>query len=511
MDGKLLVNSLISLRGSNLRIMYALLLKTNISDFLSSKAKGVLTKEGNEYSYKRINDEVRQLENIPDSILQVELFLEITKILKLKGRNYSVQEQLEEQCTIIINQIYEIQRKQDLAFRALNVRYAKLSQLQQLVIYYINNFFKEFDDKFKGFPLEQQLKFSNEIHVLINSHTDRNQEKIKSLLGEKDLTNEAIREFIISHGIRNIFIIIVEMKGFHYYFDAMALVTAYLSQNNENTISSSNNVFMLGICSTVAGITYHNNTSKKKILPTIIVQICLPYMFNNNHRIDITSFIQEWEKRLLHYIEVKDRLKNVTYKVNEVTRSVNKIEDLIQDYNRKISDGWDKIHNRKQVIKLALIENMEDLEINQTFQRHKQNYYSICDRIVGLRREKQRDKSFNIIKRIGKQFRNIPVILDIRALEKQRKLSMDILVEDLLHSNTSFMEEEKMAIEMIENEINKWGEKVKFAKEKKRSKEMMLKDLKQNLNNCIQQCKRLEKKNHGLRDLYINTSDLSKV
>ena len=67
MDGRILANSIVSLKGTDLRMVYALLCRKNLGQLLSSKTKGLFSKEGQDHFTKFLEDEVKKVENKEES------------------------------------------------------------------------------------------------------------------------------------------------------------------------------------------------------------------------------------------------------------------------------------------------------------------------------------------------------------------------------------------------------------------------------------------------------------
>src|SRR3954447_17640639 len=89
-DGQLLANSLMSLKGNDLKMVYILLCKTNMGQLLTSKTKDLFSKESIDHFSKHLIEEVKKIEHKADSLIQVELLLELTRFFKISGANYSV-------------------------------------------------------------------------------------------------------------------------------------------------------------------------------------------------------------------------------------------------------------------------------------------------------------------------------------------------------------------------------------------------------------------------------------
>lgn len=75
-------------------MVYALLIKTNIGYILSSKTKDIISKlskeESDNFTYY-LEQEVNKLRNVENQVLQVDLFLKMTRLLKSRGTKYKLE------------------------------------------------------------------------------------------------------------------------------------------------------------------------------------------------------------------------------------------------------------------------------------------------------------------------------------------------------------------------------------------------------------------------------------
>lgn len=151
MDGQILLNSLMSLKGTDLKLVYALLVKTSIGNLLSSKTKGLFSKDEHNYFMKHLEEQVKNLEHIEDHVLQVNLFLEITKCLQLRGTNYLLAKEIEGQCAVIVNEVYEQYKNQDKQFYSFVKGNESSSKLQQMIEFQMSKLGNKLDGSFQHF------------------------------------------------------------------------------------------------------------------------------------------------------------------------------------------------------------------------------------------------------------------------------------------------------------------------------------------------------------------------
>ena len=135
-------------------------------------------------SRRHLIEEVKKIEHKADSIIRVDLLLELTKFLKIPGANYSVKSEVEDQCKEIVREVYDQFQKQDKRFRVFTESAKHSSKLEQMVQFQMGKVFHELDGGFQDFSLEDQQTFSSQVNEYIQSLPEEtaktNQRKARS-------------------------------------------------------------------------------------------------------------------------------------------------------------------------------------------------------------------------------------------------------------------------------------------------------------------------------------------
>ena len=523
MDGMILANSLVSLKGIDLRMVYVLLQKTNIGNLISSKAKDFLSKDDIDHFTKHLEEEVKKIENVKDEILQVDLFLEMTKQLKLRGTKYTLPEELEDQCTNIINGVYALFQEQDKQFKAFTENQSNVSKLQQIINFQMKKIFSEFDHQFNNLTEEDQVTFVSKIHEYIQSLPQEKQEKIKEKLGINDLTHDVIRKVITTSGTSILFAVIVEISGFAFYSTATSLVASFATIFGHTLPFG----FYTGLTSFIAvlanplfiipfllggGFWYFNQknkTLKKKFLPMVIMQITLPYMSGAFEPVSFQAFIDEWESRYNEYSRIRQEYDKIARKKLELIADKNLLEKGMAKLDLEIANQSERVEEIKERVSSALKSiDLDSLEISEEFSRHKAAYERLKEKINDLKveKEKQGEKT-GLLDKIRKTLTNFSLSMEIREEERKLKVIWNKMIEAILHSSSHFKRKEREKVnEIIEN--------IKLLKEKKNVKMSQWNDIKMELaklENLLDhyyiQIENIEKKNYGLKDVLVRTPE----
>ena len=517
MDGQILSNSLISLTGTDLRMVYALLLKTNIGHLVSSKTKDVLSKEKSDYFSQHLEQEVKKLETVSDEVLQVDLFLEMTKLLKLKGTNYTQRREIQEQCSVIVNMVHFHLQKQDKRFRAFSKNESSSTKLQQMIQYLMRKVFSELDDSFKDFSLAEQTKFASQVNGYIQSLPIEKQQIIMEKIGINQLTDEMIRKTIAAIGPSIVFAILVEVSGFAFYTTATSLVATFagllglalpfgIYTGLTSTIAVlANPLFIIPLL--LGGgaflINHQNKSLKNKLLPIILIQIALPYMSNGGNEVSFDLFTQEWNRRIQEYRNLHTELEKVEAEQLMVRKMITEVETQLKDLFSKMTNEMERVKMEKDKIYSALkASSLKELDINPSFSIHRKQYLELSDYLQSMNHAKksvfQKD---HFIKKIGSRFSTFTATSDRRGDEKKLKILLYLMVEDVVSSQHIFKQNEREIIKNSQQKIDQLRKRIEKENETLKTLEARLKTWNQNHSSLTQAKKRMEKENHGLGDL----------
>ncbi|MCQ6276369.1 hypothetical protein JMM81_15750 [Bacillus sp. V3B] len=520
MDGQILANSIVSLKGNDLRMVYALLCKTNIGHLLSSKTKDLFSKEGQDHFTKHLEEEVKKIENKEDQELQVDLFLELTELLKLKGRKYTLQQDIEDQCITIVNEVYDQYQKQDKQFRSFVESGSSLTKLQQMIRFQMSKVFRELDGSFQDFTVEDQMKFASQVNEYIHSLSEEKKIIIQEELDITELTDEMIRKAITTSGTSRVFAIIAEVSGSAFYSTVTSLVTRFAGlfgltfpfgfyTGVTSTIAVLTNplfIFPLLIGGGAIIINQQNKSLKKKLLPIILLQLSLPYMSGGEDAAEFEPFIQEWARRYNQYRSFHVELDRIEKEQKELRDGIHRNDTMIKDYEMQIDEELEKIGVEKQHILSALIvSNLDALDISSSFEAHKKEYQEVVAKIKELRGAKEKQTAaVGFLRKIGSKLTNFTNPLDILEEEKKVEPMLDKMVNDVLLSKSSFVELEREQIHRMERKVNKLKRDLITEKEEKQMWETGLRNLNEEHDIYMEQIKQLENENYGLADLIMS-------
>ena len=495
LDGRILAGSIVSLQGTDLRMVYALLCKTNLGHLLSSKTKRLFSKEGSDHFTKHLEDEVKKIENKDDHELQVDLFLELTELSKLRGRKYTLRQNIEDQCEMIVKEVYERYQKQDKQFRSFVEDMSHLSKLQQMIRFQMSKVFRELDGGFQEFSLEDQMKFASQVNEYIHSLPEEKKQMIQEELDIPELTDMTIGKAIMMNGTSMVFAIIAEVSGTAFYSTATTLVTRFANLFGFTLPFG----FYTGVTSTVAVLTnplfmfplligggailinHQNKSLKKKLLPIILLQLSLPYMNQEEEICEFEPFIGEWARRYNEYRSYCLGIERIEAEQTELIEAILHNDMMIKDYEGQIREKSKKLKEAKQQIRSVLLAlNLDGLDISRSFEKHKLEYEEVVANIEELRNVKKQDPvNPSLLRKISSQLTNLATPLDILEEEKKLEPILEKMVNDVLLSKNSLFKAKRELVLHMERDVNKLKRDLVTEKEERQMRETALRSLKE--------------------------------
>ena len=162
MNGRVFAHALLQTTGEELRMVYALLFKTNIVGMMTAKTKDFFSKD-TDYFNESLKAEVKKLERYSDAELQVKLLAEMAQALELKGTRYNHIQDIESQSEAIVQAMHEQMLKDDKDYQAFIELADEQEAYQLLIQYQMQKLFSAFHEKFRELSEEQSTDFTEKI------------------------------------------------------------------------------------------------------------------------------------------------------------------------------------------------------------------------------------------------------------------------------------------------------------------------------------------------------------
>jgi len=517
MNGQILANGLVSLHGADLRMVYVILFKTNMPSLIQARAQHLLSKENQNYFTQYLEIEVDKLENIRDEVLQVDLFLEMNRILKLEGRKYSDPGVLEEQCSLIASEVYQ-RLQQDETFSEIAKKNPETTPMVQIVHYRFQQLFQSFDKYFQKMPVQDQITFIKSLVDYIDGLSETQQTQIRTELHMNKVTEEGLHRMIGLYGTSFVFPAIRSGIGTSFYQTVVKLLVSFsqamgitLPFENTNKLSTeisilaSPNFFLqnLGEGKTLLANLKQKNV-KKNLLPVTLVQIVLPVLFTGQtFTPDNSGFIEEWEKRYQMYVRLRLKLNEERQTLEYLQKEIQNQSEKIKNTVLQISDEKEKVQKIKEQMQSDLVQTeLDQLTISMSFNQHKEEYKEIMRRIQYLQAEKKGLSSRRgILKKVSGKFKKASNSIDIRKEEKKAELASFKMVEDILDSDSLYKQQDRQEVNEMKNNKEQLRQWKLNEEEKKKNLEKTYTNQKKHYQNTLRSVENFEMENDGMKDI----------
>ncbi|WP_431028804.1 hypothetical protein [Lysinibacillus sp. LZ02] len=364
MNGRVLAHALLQTTGQELRMVYALLCKTNIIDMLTAKTKDFFSKDIDNFN-EALKEEVKKLERYSDIELQVKLLTEMTRVLDINGMRYDCLEDIETQSEVIVQATHQQMLKSDKDYAAF-IELANEQEAYQLMIQYqMQKLFAAFDAKFRELSEEQSTNFTEKIQQLLTGLPIEKQQQLKQSLDIAELTHETLRMAILTQGSVIVLSMIVEVAGFSAYTTLTTAIASTMALSGvalpfgvytvaTALFSMMMSPFMLIPLALGGGgllLKHQNKHVKKKLLPLGILQLTLPIVAQNRiGQIDSTPFTRHWQQQVKRYEELFAKREDYKVAIHQQQLEITEHEEAREKHVRQMELDKEKVQAYKAFI-----------------------------------------------------------------------------------------------------------------------------------------------------------------
>lgn len=512
MNGKILIQALLQMSGDELRMVYALLHKTNILGMMTAKTKDLFSKETDHFN-EALKTEMDKLKRFSDEELQVKLFTEMTKVLELPGMSYHSPSDMEKQGEAVIQAVHNGMLKEDKDYGKF-VESANDREMYQLLIQFqMQKVFSTFDTRFRELDEKKTADFIKNIQHFLLELPEEKQQVLKSRLGIDELSAEAIRGAILTQGSVVVFSAIVEVAGFAAYTALTAAMTAAMTLAGITrplgfyTFAASlfsvlvNPLILLPLALGGGGLLlkHQNKSIKKKLLPVAILQMTLPLVVQAQiGEVNYAPFITHWEKQAARYRELVEKRAQYETAILEQEAKKKEYEEQRESHVQLMESEKERVKTYKvfigsRIAAMPVEERTFALQEGIEFLISKEKEMAAIEQQKGENRERK-----GLWRTIGATIDNTKLNIRRNQLQKEIEEKQQQLVEEALLSEGTFLQNERRSL--VEHRVNaqKQREKAIVWDEKAAMATNQSKELKNRLKLVNEQMKQLQHDYYGL-------------
>jgi hypothetical protein len=515
MDGQLLCQSLFALKGDDLRIIFALLCKTNINNVLSSKTRDLLSIDEQDHLRKHLLQVIKTLEDISDDKLRFYLYLEITKVLGIKGVRYTSEEQIELQASKIIEETHKLLEQQEKDFIQVK-RLNDTKKLQQLLIYQVDKLLNNLLKIQGNVSQEIMLDITTNLVQYINVLSAEKQEQIKKQWAVPTIDIDSVNVIITRSDLTSVLNVLKRIEGFTFYIHLAPNVITFLNQNQKWdttlngkwVIDPSNISNLIGLSDIL--LRMNQSDFHKRLLPIIITQICLLYLCSDEELvIDTNVFINEWKDRLHKYVKFKESISEIESRQGTVRNEIRIKTNFLSQLENNIAECMKNIEiGQKSILSALQSIDLNTLTINRSFHEHKQEFNERKNNIAAIKKARTASTDEgSIFKKVSSSFANFYRGFNLTEEEKKFDLLLNKMVDDVIDSSSSFCQNEREKINYLSKLLTELNEEKSSEEARKLNLENKLNLISKEYFTLNQTIISYEKENYGLKDITLSSED----
>ena len=515
MNGRVFAHALLQTTGEELRMVYALLFKTNIVGMMTAKTKDFFSKDTDHFN-ESLKAEVKKLERYSDAELQVKLLTEMARALELKGMRYNHIQDIESQSEAIVQALHEQMLKDDKDYQAFIESVDEQEAYQLLIQYQMQKLFSAFHEKFRELSEEQSTDFTEKIKKLLTDLPLEKQHLLKQKLGIDELTNEAIRSAILTQGSVVVLSVIVEVVGFSAYTTLTTAIAATMALVGvtlpfgiytlaTTLFSMLINPFILIPLALGGGgllLQHQNKSLKKRLLPVGILQITLPIIAQNRiGQVDSAPFIEHWQQQAERYEELLTKRAEYKEAIREKHEAITQYEESREHHVREMEANKEKVKTYKAFIG-KYITTVPEHERTPILQQGIEWLTSKEHELVALDEQKEENRGrkglWNVI---TSTIDHTKLHVQKKQIQKDIDEKRCILAEAFLEIDSSVLQAERDYIQVHEASATTHREKALIYDEQATTEKEKLKELKTRLKITNEQISALQDEYYGLEDI----------
>ena len=465
MDGIILSNSIYSLKGKELRIIYSLLTNINVKSLLSFNVNWLMSRQHNKDYVNKLIESANKLNVISDETIQVRLIQEMNKILGLESTYYKEPGHIEQQCEQIVKRVFNLYAHQDKTFLDYSKEQVEFTKIHHLIHFQLRYLYDEIEIRFRNLSDIDQKEMIHTIYQYILLLPEDKKRLLQERLPVYIISKEDFQRIQLSTffsvfatiDLPSLFQMLIKILP--HYKEELEIKIPFMEDDSLSPI-----IKLLAspyfITSTVLGgrsihINYHHHAIKKRMMPLILMLISTTYFCDEGSMPSPKLFLEEWKRQVIRYRQLDHQATVIEMKHIELSEHIYKSRQRVQEYELQKAYILDQLQLEIHKLKSTLsFMNIGELTINESFEKHRAEYYytrSKLNQLTLSKREEILESSF--LKQVTTRLLNMSATLDQFGTEKKADKLLEYLVMDIVHSNSEFKRAERIKIKQIQKEL----------------------------------------------------------
>ena len=513
MDGTILANSIYSLKGTDLRIIYSLVSNINFKKLLSFNVNRMISREHNKDYVNYIYDSSQAYMNTSDEEIQVSLFQELNKILTLDCIYYKKPDDIDEQCNKLVEKTHQQYLNQEKSFLVYTKEQIEFTKIHQMVHYQLRQLLYEVEYHYQSLSDRDQEDFLSAIYQYIQTLNEDKRWLLQQHIPDIYLSFEELKAMELSTllillsniSLPTFIKLLTELLNLHAEKFSMNIPLIH-HDDISPTLKLLTTPFFLTpniVGGRALQINYQHQAIKKRMLPFILTQIVLPYFCDEDSKPGSDLFLNELKKRVDEYRQLDYQITAFEMKHIEVSEYIQKCKQRLSAYEQQKKQIVErlqiKIHKLKSILSFM---DLNELTINDRFAEHRAEYFQTLNKLSQLSLTKRDERlETSLFRKVTNKMINMSVTLDQFGKEKKVNELLELLVMELINSDSDFKKMERIKIKQIQKELEDIKQLIRMEYQLISEFEEELMILNQQSKKNSEKLKQMEDNNYGLKEI----------
>lgn len=514
MDGSSLCKGLVSLKGHKLRLVYALLQRTNTIDLLISRGREALSPENEDAFGSHLEREISQLEQEDDALLQLDIFSELGRLMNITQVPLTSRDIFQEQADSILEHAYFYLEKQNKVFKQFAEVQKSGTKLDHMIHFIMLSLLDIIDTESRGYSEEELQQSAESLHSYLEKLSDESKQKLAYQIGKPVSTAAEVKRIARRSELSALFSAAAEIEGVSSYLGVKTLLPVLLKRKGvkvpfaEQTDTSyltaafASPFFFLPV---ILGNSFFSHGAqhfyfKKLLVPSTVVYISLLSSYADEEE-TCEPILEAWKNRTVFYQEELERAEQLKNKISSQEAVIRSQEQKVQALKQEMDRSMSILDEAKNDIWLSLYTSgLKEWEINERFASCRREYKEAMNRLNEIERQRRKhNPRAGFRSMMNRTAAHVTTYMDEKKEKRDANEAMRKMVDEFIEAEHSYEPykkaaalEKKKKVEDLQND----KEEAEYQKEQERR---LWKDYKEQYKESLATIRSLERENTSIR------------
>lgn len=350
-DGKYVAfyRGFLGLEGEQLRILYTMITKINISSILINKSKELISQSNEDKFMKYINEKAKELNDLSDDEIRLKIYYRLINLTNIQYRNIYERKSFVETLDDIVEAGYLVlERKKDFTDGD--------SKIEAIVTYYLEKILNDLQNKYDNGNIKIQEELIDNIYNNFRRLSEETRKDIHNQLHLKNISESTIKEAIRSDPF--VFLVTILSAGGFSAFSTVSNIIFDISHllgitfsfgvyaGASSLLSFFSGPFMVILFIVNGGflITQHKK-QQLELVPLFIMQTIITNVAIEQTKINFNNYdtmIELWKKEKGNFDAITLRKRMQEGILNSLTKERDELDAKSEHISKSIYALWEE-------------------------------------------------------------------------------------------------------------------------------------------------------------------------